>query len=59
MSRADGVTIVFGPIKILRFSLMASRTSASHTKSTGTGAGAGFDDAGGSTCSGAGTVSHV
>lgn len=57
MSRADGVTIVFGPIKILRFSLIASRTSASHTKSTGTGAG--FDDAGGGTCSGAGTVSQV
>lgn len=29
--------MVFGPITILRFSRMASRTSASHTKSTGLG----------------------
>jgi hypothetical protein len=42
-SRAAGVTIVFGPIKILRFSRMALRTSASQTKSTGFGAGSGWD----------------
>src|SRR5207249_4698024 len=38
-SRAAGVTIVLGPIRILRFSRMASRTSASHTNSAGFGAG--------------------
>jgi len=38
-SRAEGVTMVFGPIAILRFSLIAARTSASHTKSTGAGGG--------------------
>ena len=38
-SRADGVTIVLGPMYILRFSRMAERTSSSQTKSTGFGAG--------------------
>ena len=40
-SRADGVTMVFGPTQILRFARIASRTSASQTKSTGFGSGAG------------------
>ena len=35
--------MVLGPIIILRFSRMAVRTSASHTKSTGFGAGSGWD----------------
>ena len=32
--------MVFGPTQILRFARIASRTSASQTKSTGFGAGA-------------------
>src|ERR1700733_15327795 len=45
-SRADGVTIVFGPIKIFFDWAMAFRTSSSHTKSViagcgGSGGGAG------------------
>ena len=47
-SRADGVTIVFGPMTIFRFSRIAARTSASHTKLTGfsTGGAAGVGSVG-------------
>lgn len=50
-SRAEGVTIVLGPINIFRFSRIAARTSASQTNATTsgdacTGAGCGGDDCG-------------
>ena len=40
-SRADGVTMVLGPMAIFRFSRMAARTSASQTKSAGCNASGG------------------
>jgi len=51
--------MVFGPMKILRFSRMASRTSDSHTNGTGAGGAADFGGTGGVAFSGAGAVSQV
>ena len=47
--------MVFGPIAILRFSFIAARTSASHTKATGLGGGL----AGGVTGAGTSVVSQL
>src|ERR1035438_3189312 len=55
-SRADGVTIVFGPIWILRLSRIASRTSSSQTTLTGGGGAA--NDGGGAALMGHSVVSQ-